>query len=231
MLAVICTTPMTRIIIFLLTVYFLSSCVNDNRDRSQLIQKKTEVPDTSIANQFDTSIISCDSIYLGKGYNITLSTFDTFTSDETKWNALFLLHKKTNGHNLELFRDSIYNTLHDVGFEDYNGDGVKDILVQSYSDGRSNWTYYLYLVDTASDKVKKVKGFETIKNAKWNSEMKIIENYVLSGRNWSSFYEIQGDSIKDYNIVIYDDLDDSTEYERQYKKAIAKIKATRKDNR
>jgi hypothetical protein len=222
---------MTRIIILLLTVYFFSSCINDNRDKSQLTHQKTEAPATAVANQHDTSIISCDSIYVGKGYSITLSTFDTFTSDETKWNALFLLHKTINGHNSELYRDSIYNTVHDVEFEDYNSDGVKDILVQSYSDGRSNWTSYLYLVDTANDKLKKVKGFETIKNAKWNSEMKLIENYVLSGRNWSSFYEIKGNSIKDYDIVIYDDLVDSMVYERQYRKAIAKIKAIRKNNR
>lgn len=222
---------MTRIIILYLTAYFFSSCVNANREKPQLTDNKIEALGTGALPRFDTSAISCDSIYTGKGFSITLITFDKFTSDETKWNALFLLHKKINGHDFELYRDSIYNTVHDVGFEDYNNDGVKDILVQSYSDARSNWTYYLYLVDTTSDKLKKVKGFESIKNARWNSGMKLIENYVLSGRNWSSFYEIQSDSIKDYDIVIYDDLIDSTEYERQYKKAIAKIRNIRKNNR
>ena len=71
---------------------------------------------------------------------------------------------RTNGQYVPIFSDSIFNTVQEVGFTDFNNDGIKDILVQNISDVRSNWTYYLYLVDTAQNKLKKIKGFEEIKN-------------------------------------------------------------------
>jgi len=121
----------------------------------------------------------------------------------------------------------------EVKFEDFNKDKVKDILVQNISDVRSNWTYYLYFVDTANDKLKKIKGFEEIKNPNYIREYDLIDNYVMSGRNWTSFYKIQGDSIKDFNIVIYDGENENgrVTYNKDYKKAIATILGKEKNKR
>jgi hypothetical protein len=117
-----------------------------------------------------------------------------------------------------------------VRFSDFNGDNIKDILIQNISDVRSNPTYYLYLVDTTHDKLTKIRGFEEIKNPSYVSKYNLIDNYVLSGQTWTSFYKIQNDTIKDFDIVIYDDNLGNGNYERDYNKAIKKILTAEKKN-
>jgi hypothetical protein len=118
-----------------------------------------------------------------------------------------------------------------VQFADFNGDNVKDILVQNVSDVRSNQTYYLYLVDTTYGRLTKIKGFEEIKNPDYVSKYNLIDNYVMSGKDRTSFYKIQSDTIKDFDIVIYDDHLDDGIYDRDYKNAIKKILRNEKNNR
>lgn len=91
------------------------------------------------------------------------------------------------------------------------------------SSARSNWTYTLYLVDTLYDKLKKVRGFEQIPNPNYLAKYDIIDNYVLSGKNWTSFYKIQGDTIIDFGISIEDDLSDNSLYEQKRMNAIKRI--------
>ncbi len=71
--------------------------------------------------------------------------------------------KVTNGKKKLIFSDSIYNTVPEIRFDDFNNDNIKDILVQHTSDVRSNRTYYLYLVDLVQDKLTKINDFEEIK--------------------------------------------------------------------
>jgi hypothetical protein len=53
----------------------------------------------------------------------------------------------------------------------------------------------------------------------------------MSGRIWTSFYKIKGDSIKDFDVVIYDDQTDNGNYDRDYKKAIDSIMTKEKKDR
>jgi hypothetical protein len=186
----------------------------------------------SPTNNSDTLQILCDSIYKAKGYKITLITFDEDNEDETTFNAVFTLWKFFNGQYKPIFSDSIYNKVQEVKFADFNHDKVKDILVQNFSDVRSNWTYYLYLVDTTKDKLKKIKGFEEIKNPAYIPAYDLIDNYVMSGRNWTSFYKIKDGGVLDFGIVVYDGEDDNGKvtYDNDYNKAIKKI-LTKKNNR
>jgi hypothetical protein len=167
--------------------------------------------------------INCDTIYKGKGYSIQLvSKLDT-VYDETHYNAKFILYKRTKAGKKILVSDSIYNRVPEIRFEDFNNDGIKDILVQNVSDVRSNYTYYLYLVDLVHDRLTKIKGFEEIKNPHYLPEYNLIDNYVMSGQIWTNFYRIQGSSITDYHIVIYDNQTEDGSYDRAYEKAIQKI--------
>ncbi len=174
---------------------------------------------------FEDLVINCDSIYKTKGYKITLKRFDIQEENEYKYNSVFIISKLINEQYLDFFRDSIFVPVQEIKFEDFNNDNIKDILIQHYSDVRSNWTYYLYLVDTVNDRLTKVKGFEEIKNPKYNSEYDIIENYVLSGTNWTRFYKLINDKIIDLEISIYDEEDDigNNTYNEQYKKALINI--------
>lgn len=165
----------------------------------------------------------CDTVYKNKGYKITLKRFDISNEDEKIPNSVFTFSKLTNGLYLSLFSDSIFNRVQVIQFADFNNDSIKDILVQNFSDVRSNWTYYLYLVDTAQNKLKKIKGFEEIKNPHYLPQYNLIDNYVMSGQIWTSFYKIQGDTVKDFDIVIYCNEVDEGKYGRDYKKAIKSI--------
>ena len=214
-----------------LTIFTLTNCNNNGKhsvtktfDSSKVI--KSDALQTTKESLEKTEII-CDTVYKNKGYKLTLALFDTTNEDET--NTVFTLSKLINGQYEQIFFDSIFNKVPEVHFTDFNNDKIKDILIQNISDVRSNWTYYLYLVDTARDKLKRIKGFEEIKNPNYLPQYNLIDNYVMSGRNWTSFYKIIGDSIKDFDIVIYDDQTDET-YDHSFKKAIAKI-MTKKNNR
>jgi len=228
---------MTSNLLFILTLLTLNSCNNSG------VKTKTSFADTSkkidttpakkTKDDFESTEINCDTVYFGKGYKLTLKKFDSTNEDETKFNTVFSFQKRTNGQYSEIFSDSIFNKVHDVKFEDFNNDKIRDILIQNFSDIRSNWTYYLYLIDTTHERLKKIKGFEEIKNPSYVSKYDLVDNYVVSGTNWTSFYKIKGDTILDFEIVIYADpsVEDDSKYEREYKKAIKTILAREKNNR
>lgn len=220
-----------------LLILTLANCNNHNEhaviaipDSSKISQKN--ITATRKENSCKTEII-CDSVYKNKGYKLTLSVFDTTNDDETIPNTLFTLSKLTNGQYLPIYSDSVFNKIPQIKFADFNADNVKDILVQNISDVRSNWTYHLYLIDTVRNKLKKIKGFEEIKNPAYIKDYDLVDNYVMSGENYTSFYKIQGDSVKDFNIVIYDNQNDvaGNKYRYAFENAFRQITRKEKNNR
>jgi hypothetical protein len=179
--------------------------------------------------EIETTEILCDSVYIDKGYKITLTKFDPNNDgDETRKNSIFSLYKLVDGKYSLIYKDSIFFQFQEVKFQDFNNDKVKDILIQNYSSARSNLFYYLYTVDTKNDKLKKIDGFERIPNPTFLSKYKIIEGSAVAGKDWTKFYEIKGDSIHDFGVVIYDNHMDNSNYERAYKKAIDKLMKNKK---
>jgi hypothetical protein len=92
----------------------------------------------------------------------------------------------------------------------------------------------LYLVDLKKDKLTKIKGFEEIKNPNYLPEYHLIDCSVMSGRDWTSFYKIQGDSVKDFGYVVYwgqDEEGNPKDPELEYKKTLKKIIQQEKRNR
>lgn len=207
---------MKRHLLILFLCIFIVAFSNNYSIKDDLITKKVK------AEQGLTEF-NCDTIYKGKGYRIQLNSKLDTIYDETKNNSKFILYKVSKAGKKIIYSDSIYNRVHEIRFEDFNNDNVKDILVQNVSDVRSNYTYYLYLVDLTHDKLTKIKGFEEIKNPNYVREYNLIDNYVMSGQIWTSFYKIQGNKIKDYNIVIYDNQTEDGSYDKEYLKAIKKI--------
>ncbi len=178
--------------------------------------------DTTI---FEKTEVICDTIFKNKNYKFTLTLFDTSNRFSDKANTIFTFEKLVNGQYKTIFLDTIYCESQEIEFEIFNADKIKSILVKNNADIRSNWTYYLYRVDTSSNRLKKIRGFEEIKNPNYIAKYDIIDNYVMSGRNWTSFYKIQADTVKHFDIVVYDnqkELNDNT-YKIGYDKAITKI--------
>ena len=101
---------------------------------------------------------------MDKGISIKLIPLDTNKVDEPEYQFIFITIKQQSGQSLEIFRDTIESTVQEVKFTDFNNDNIKDILIQNISDVRSNWTYNLYIVDKKLDFIRKIKGFEDIKN-------------------------------------------------------------------
>lgn len=170
----------------------------------------------------NTTIIKCDSIYKDKKITIKLVNFDDEKDGyESEKNSILIINRNLNGKNAVLIKDSIFSRVEEVEFRDFNGDKIKDILVQNISDVRSNWTYNLYLYNSQRNNFKRVIGFEEIKNPIYNTKYKIIESHVNSGKNWAAFYKIKNYKVYDYNIEIIDD--GSPKSEKEYKKAIKRI--------
>ena len=219
-----------RQLIYILTIFAtITSCnnVGQNKELSKL--DSITINQNSLTNNpTDNSEIveiNCDSIYADKGISIKLIPLDTNKVNEPKYKFIFLTIKQQNGRSIEIFRDTIESTIQEVKFTDFNNDNIKDILIQNISDVRSNWTYNLYIIDKNLGFIRKIKGFEEIKNPNYLPKYDLIDNMVMSGRNWTSFYKIVGDNIKDYEIVIYDGEDENGKvtYDEDYKKAIKTI--------
>ena len=156
-----------------------------------------------------------DKALVKEKFSITLSKSKKFIDDESNFHLTIYKDKKP------ILEDEIFSKLGEIEFQDFNGDGIKDVLVQNISDARSNWTYYLYLYDKKNKTFKKVKNFETIKNPTFNSNFKTIESYVVSGKNYLKLYKIKNNNIENLDIIIDDD---STNFDIEYKKALLKTK-------
>jgi hypothetical protein len=213
---------MNKCTVYILTFITLTNCINGTKRNASVIDSLRTQVSVDMANPNSRTK---EVMYEGKNYKLTLMTFDTVTDDESRFNSILTLSKRTSDNYFEIFKDSIFSTVQKVNFNDYDSDGLRDILVQNISDARSNWTYYLYLVDTTNDHVKKIRGFEQIKNPRFIAKYNLIDNYVNSGRNWTEFYKIEGDSIFNYGITIYKGEDDNgnVTFEQEFQKTLKEI--------
>lgn len=171
--------------------------------------------------------INCDSIFHKKAYSVSLE-FDPKDEswDETKTNVVFTFSKKINGKEKIIHQEKLFSKFKHFEFIDFNGDGIKDILVENISDVRSNLTYNLFVVDFKNQKLRKIEGFDEIKNPNYLEKYNLIDCLVMSGRNWTSFYKIEGNKVKDFGYTISDGEDENgkdMEYDKNYALTLAKI--------
>jgi len=167
--------------------------------------------------------INCDSIFNKKGYSVSLE-FDP--KDQIILNVLFTFSKKINGKEKIIHQEKLHSQFKNVEFIDFNGDGIKDILVENSSDVRSNLTYHLFIVDLKNQKLRKIKGFDDIKNPNYQKDYDLIDCLVMSGKNWTRFYKIEGNKIKDFGYIVKDGEDDNgndLEYDKNYQLTLSKI--------
>ncbi len=194
-----------------------------------IAKKEDKIITKSIERGYDTLFIFCDSIYPGKNYFVSQIKFNDTLDDENIDNTIFIFGVDKSGIKTELFRDSIFSQFLEIEFKDFNNDSVPDILVENTSSARSNLTYYLYLMCLNKNKVKKIRKFETIPNPDYNKEYNIVDNYVLTGINYTNFYSIVNNKIIDYHITIEDNQSEDpnsvedNQPNPKYFKAIKKI--------
>jgi len=112
-----------------------------------------------------------------------------------------------------LWKDQIDLRLinNNITYEDYNGDGTKDLLIFEDTGARGGNSFYnLYLINPKKHTLTKVKDFDKIVNPSYNKKYKVIVSYGLTGTNNYQLYRLDkkltpyeiGDSFEDT-----DDLD------------------------
>jgi hypothetical protein len=159
-----------------MVVFISTSCQEDfggkkDQTSSSSFQRKEE----NISEK-DILLINCDTVYSEKGYFIELAQLGMSQTQDYENNTIFKFSRRDGNYTSPIHIDSIYSHLGQVKFQDYNQDGIKDILIQNISDVRSNWTYNLYLVDLKKNKLNYLQGFNEIKNPRLIEESNIIES-------------------------------------------------------
>lgn len=87
-----------------------------------------------------------------------------------------------------LFARAIKNN---YSYEDYNDDGVKDLLIFEDSGARGGNSFYgLYLINPKNHTLTRVKDFDTIVNPSYHQKYKVIVSYAMTGKNYYSLYRI-----------------------------------------
>ena len=228
----------TIVVLFVLLSFTHLSCVKSitetKEEKTQRLVDEVKAPVKYSKSNYNPEFfddIACDSLYPNKKYTISLKgNFENVDDDDH--NSEFIFYQIKDGKKIVIFKDSIFIQLTNViKFEDFNNDNVKDVLIKNISDLRSNWTYNLYLVDLKKDKLKKIKGFNEIKNPHYLPKYNIIDNEVMSGRIWTSFYQIKGDTIKNFRYEIYRGEDENRNpdtYEEDYKHTLNQILKNKK---
>jgi hypothetical protein len=108
---------------------------------------------------------------------------------------LFLFEKneewelKNSFYNLEMLIET------EIGFEDFNKDGIDDLTVLIGSGGRANFREYLFIFNPKSQNITKIKGFEQIVNPELNRSTNLIESTIFTGTVDYEYYKINGDTL------------------------------------
>jgi hypothetical protein len=93
-----------------------------------------------------------------------------------------------------------------ITYEDYNNDGIKDLLIFEDTGARGGNSFYnLYLINPKKHTLTKIKGFDKIVNPSYNKKHKVIVSYGLTGTNYYQLYRFDknqkpyeiGDSFED----------------------------------
>ncbi|RZL45086.1 MAG: hypothetical protein EOP00_18205 [Pedobacter sp.] len=83
-----------------------------------------------------------------------------------------------------------------VRYEDYNNDGIKDLMLFVTTGGRgANELYHLYLKDERNKTLRKVHGFDEIANPSYQKKYRLIVGYSYAGTNSYSLYRIKNNKV------------------------------------
>lgn len=177
---------MKGLICFSILSLILFNCIHKS---GSLEQELIEVSNNH-ENQIDTL----------KGIDIQFYKID-LEGIPKRYKYLLKLSNETNGN--ELYSDTIFSKTGQIKYEDFNSDGILDILIQYDSDARSNWTYNLYLYNKDLPSIIKVDGFKKIKNPVSINGTDIIESFVVSGQNYYEYYRIINNSVCQLDTLVY----------------------------
>lgn len=95
-----------------------------------------------------------------------------------------------------------------IEYIDYNGDGIKDMVIFMNTGGRGGNSFFMLLLKNPKQHtLTRIKDFENIVNPTYDKKRKIILSYALSGTNHYSIYKLQNNKIKQIGDS-FEDTDD-----------------------
>ncbi|MFM2385760.1 MAG: hypothetical protein RL660_517 [Bacteroidota bacterium] len=212
---------------YILACCLISSCAS-NDSQSQLPARSiNSVSNTDTFNAI-TEVIELDSIFADKNYRMELSFYKNETpATSTKHFGRVRFYKQESIAKKLLFEDSIYLHIGVFEFKNFDKDTFKEILLECCYTNRANMFFHLYDIDSYCDSVVRIKNFEKIANPNYLADHDIIDNYVLSGQDWTAFYKINGDSIisfEDYSMIWgYDENSIDTNKDLEYAKKLKAV--------
>ena len=201
----------------ILSVLFIGSCSQEDP-----ISKRAENDTSNKPQKFDSmsQYIDCDSIYPDQQVRVELIEH---SFDNQELSAILRITKNDE----LIINDSVSTSIFAVEFNDFNGDGLDDILIQNSSDVRSNWTWNLYIAEDSLESFNRIKGFEKIKNPNYIKEHDLIDCLVMSGTNWTCFYQIQEDTIHEFDYTVYmgynSEKEEYYDYNSDYEATLKKV--------
>ncbi len=216
-------------IILCLAIGFFG-CREDAKNNKIVNEQKQVTPDSGYSGEKDELIP--DSIYLDKHYKFVLNKFsEQMEINDSTYefipNTVLSFQKLVNGKYVELFTDSIACEQLFFDYGQFMGDSLPELMINNNKDFRSNWTYYLYAVDTLNDKIKRIRNFEIIKNPNYLPQYDLIDNSVVSGQYWTNFYKINADTVIDFDMVVYGGgpvaAGEKDTFEEDYNRALKKV--------
>jgi hypothetical protein len=219
-------------LILVLHLFTIISCKESKKSNEFLLTKDTVLEIIPLAidiqNKIESqNVIDTEVSYFNKKFQFTLKALEKNEYDSKRNNSLFTISKLNNTK--FLVRDSLSCYRTDINFQDYNHDGIEDILIYHDPGFRANTTYYLYLTDSKKKNFIRVTGFEKIPNASIDNN-KIITSFTLGGQNSYSFYIINKNfNIKQIGKTVYsNDFNKDKLVEKEYKQIIKRISINNK---
>jgi hypothetical protein len=125
------------------------------------------------SERLDTTI----SIFWNPNLKVRVQILDPEEQDIQNKNTILTLYSLDQGSQHILFRDSIFAYTLQFKIIDFDGDGIRDLLVYNANDGPQNPSYHLYLVDQKLGRLTRVKGFEKVFNPYYNQSRSVIDGF------------------------------------------------------
>jgi hypothetical protein len=214
---------------FILALFWgtIISC-NDSKKSNEILSTKDTITEiktlaVDIQNKIESlNVVYTVVSYFNEKYQLSIKVLDKNKYDSEENNGHFTI-SKLNGTKF-LVSDSLSCYRTDINFQDYNQDGIEDILIYHDAGFRANTTYYLYLTDSKKKSFTRIIGFEKIPNTSIDSN-KIITSLTLSGQNSYSFYVINENfNIKQIGKKVYsNDFNKGKLVEKEYQQIIKSI--------
>lgn len=93
-------------------------------------------------------------------------------------------------------------------YEDFDGDGVEDLLIFKETGARgSNEYHYLYLINPKKNQVTKVQGFDEVVNPSYDQKHEVILSYGYAGKNFFSVYKVANHKVFQVGESFEDDFE------------------------